>query len=413
MQLIYRIILLSFATVWMAGCMKHEASYTPCSSDDIRVAALLALTGSASSTGQTSQASLEIARQDMLKYMGEMNISRKLSLEIIDSKTDTAEALKQLKNIYNKGIRLVIGPYSSAELAAVKNFADSHDMLLVSPASVAVSLAIPGDNVFRFSSPDIIQGEAMAKMLEVDHIKAIVPLVRNDIWGNDLIAAISNGFGKSGGIIHDPVFYPVETTDFQSYLSELDANTAFEIGRFSAGEVAVCMLSFAEGTLLLSKAESFNSLDLVPWYGNSGFAQTASAITDLAAARFASTHGLPCPSYGLDEVAKVKWQPLVAKIKEKIGREPDVYAITAYDAFMVSVSTLIKTGPDPSIVFLKNVFLNEADNYFGASGPVYLDVNGDRATGNYDFWSVIHETSGYSWKRTACYNSATGILTKL
>jgi branched-chain amino acid transport system substrate-binding protein len=377
------------------------------------MAALLSITGGGYSTGQTSQVSLDIAYQDMLEYLKNLGIKQTLTLKIIDTETDTAVALAQLKDLHAQGIRLVIGPYSSAEVAACKSYADAHDMMLVSPSSVAVSLAIPDDNVFRFVSTDVIQGEAMNTMMVEDNIKAIVPLVRNDVWGKDLMAALRKNFEASGGVVHAPVMYEPGTIDFNSHLSQLDANVADEIGKFSQNEVAVYMISLAEGSGFLTKAGVYTNLNNVYWYGNSGFAQNASAIADTGAARFAYTHGFPCPIYGLDEAAKDKWQPLVAQIAEKTGRVPDVYAITAYDAFRTGAMTLLKTGPDPSIAFLRSTLTTEADNYFGASGPTYLDINGDRATGNYDFWSVKHDQKGYYWKRTAMYNSATGVLVRL
>ena len=50
---------------------------------------------------------------------------------------------------------------------------------------------------------------------------------------------------------------------------------------------------------------------------------------------------------------------------------------------------------------------------FGATGNTKLDENGDRAVGNYDFWAVKHDSTGYNWKRIAKYNSVSGTLVRL
>jgi len=71
------------------------------------------------------------------------------------------------------------------------------------------------------------------------------------------------------------------------------------------------------------------------------------------------------------------------------------------------------TGTHTDIATFKLAFVDEAANYFGASGNTALDVNGDRAVGNYDFWAVKQNPSGYLWQVVAQYNSATGILTRL
>ena len=98
------------------------------------------------------------------------------------------------------------------------------------------------------------------------------------------------------------------------------------------------------------------------------------------------------------------------RIQSQIGRVPDVYSFTAYDALWVLVRAYRTAGNDPSIALLKKVFVNEADNFFGASGNTQLDINGDRVVGNYDFWAVKSDSIGYEWKRVAQYNSLHGIL---
>ena len=398
----------------VVSCSKKEnPRYTPVNSKEIHIGALLSLSGSGFSTGQATQVSLELARQDIDEYLASVGITENLSLDIVDTKTDTAEALKQLKIFYEKGIRLVIGPYSSAELLAIKNFADTHGIVVVSPSSVAVSLAIPNDNIFRFVSSDLIQGEAMNKMLTDDKIKVIVPFIRDDLWGNDLLNVTRENFIKSGGAVLPPLKYETGTTDFSVLLSQLDTLVAAELGHHNANEVAVYMLSFAEGSDVLGEANKYPHLNNVYWYGGSAFAGNTSVQNDTNAALFAYTHGLPCPIYGLDDAAKDKWQPLKDRIQAQLGRMPDVYALTAYDALWVSVLTYITTGLSPDIALLKSAFVRVSENFFGATGNTRLDDNGDRAIGNYDFWAVKHDTTGYNWKRIAKYNSATGTIIRL
>lgn len=409
----YLVVVILIVAMISSCAKKENPDYDAVASGEIRIGVLLSLTGGGFSTGQSTRVSLEIARGDILAYLNTLRIDKKITLEMTDTKTDTAEALKQLKIMYGKGIRLVIGPFSSAELGAIKNYADTHDMLLVSPSSVAVSLAIPGDNVFRFVSTDVIQGKAMRTLLVQDSMKVIVPLVRDDLWGRDLLASTRKDFEESGGRVHTPVLYPPNTTDFGAFLAELDGNTAEELLSYNPGEVAVYLIALGEGSDFLAQSNNYPDLSLVRWYGSSAFAQNASVFSDTTAAFFAKNHGFPCPVYGLDESAKNKWQPLVDRIRMQTGRVPEVYAITAYDACWVAVLTYLKTGSYPSVSFLKSVFTQEAGNFFGASGNTSLDVNGDRATGNYDFWAVERNLQGYTWKIVARYNSVTGVLIRV
>ncbi len=394
-------------------CKPDRPVYQPVGASQIHIGALLSLTGSGMSTGRATQVSLEMARLDIQDYLTSLGIHKTVTLDVADTRTDTTEALKQLKLMYDKGVRLVIGPYSSAEVAALKNFADTHGMLVVSPSSVAVSLAIPGDNIFRFVSSDVIQGEAMSKMLTDDKIKVIVPLVRDDLWGNDLMEVVRRDFVKAGGIVQTPLKYTPGTTVFSGLLSRMDSTVAAVLDHQNPNEVAVYLLSFGEGTAILGMARKYEHLNNVYWYGGSAFAGNTSVMADTNATLFAYTHGLPCPVYGLDDAAKDKWQSLKNRIQSQLGRPPEVYAYTAYDALWVGVLTYTSTGPSPGIELMKSAFVNVAANFFGASGNTLLDENGDRASGNYDFWAVKHDTSGYNWKRVAKYNSSTGTLTRI
>jgi branched-chain amino acid transport system substrate-binding protein len=56
--------------------------------------------------------------------------SSRVGLIIEDTKTDPDVALEKLMDLASKGIRIVIGPSTSAAVAAVKEYADKNDMLI-------------------------------------------------------------------------------------------------------------------------------------------------------------------------------------------------------------------------------------------------------------------------------------------
>ena len=77
---------------------------------------------------------------------------------IEDSRLEPELALEQAKSLRDRGAQPLIGPQSSAEVAFLKPFVDENGLLLVSPSSTAGTLAIPGDNVFRFTPADSVEG---------------------------------------------------------------------------------------------------------------------------------------------------------------------------------------------------------------------------------------------------------------
>jgi branched-chain amino acid transport system substrate-binding protein len=379
----------------------------------MKIGVLIDLTGSASSVGENSQTSLQLARNDIQAWLFSVGLDTELSLVMEDTRTDTAIALERLKALSAHGIRMVIGPYSSPELAHVKQYADQHDILLVSPASVVASLAIADDNIFRFIPCDLVQEKATSALLTEDGIKWVIPVMRNDIWGHELLQSAAGKFTASGGGVAEALQYDISGNDIPEVVIRLNEAVGEALLTHSPEETGVYMLSFSEGTSILHAAGKLENLKKVRWYGSSAFGMNAGILADTAAASFAFSHGLPCTMYGLDESARHIWEPLKTRITNLLDRQPDAYAMTSYDALWVIVRTALALSNDHSISRMKTVFNNESNQYFGASGNTWLNDAGDRAFGNYDFWGIQPLAGGYVWTRLAWYNSATGTLVRL
>jgi len=119
----------------------------------LRIGVLASLTGSWSTLGQNTVTALQLAIERL-----EADASRKsdarVRLFVRDTKLDPALALAAIKDLDKRGVNVVIGPQSSSELAAVKAYADQHDILVISQGSTASSLAIANDNLFRMCPND-------------------------------------------------------------------------------------------------------------------------------------------------------------------------------------------------------------------------------------------------------------------
>jgi len=164
------LLVVGFAAGWFLKTPAPEVAPQP----EVVFGALLALTGSASSMGESSEAALELAVEGVNEYLLSIGSKTRISVIVEDTKTDPAVALEKLQSLAGKGIKVVIGPQSSAEVETVKAYADENGILLVSPSSVAPSLAIPGDNVFRFCPDATHQAEAVARLMWEDGVKVIM-----------------------------------------------------------------------------------------------------------------------------------------------------------------------------------------------------------------------------------------------
>jgi branched-chain amino acid transport system substrate-binding protein len=163
------------------ACSDDDEGPSPTTEGSLTVGALLPLTGDLASYGETSQAALDEAVA-ALEAEG-----TSVTLSIKDTATEPATALEGLTALHEEGVKLAIGPYASSQVRAVKEFADQNGIVLISPLSTSTALAVPDDNIYRFTPDDQQEGVAVANLAWADGIRTIVPITRDD-EGNSLFS---------------------------------------------------------------------------------------------------------------------------------------------------------------------------------------------------------------------------------
>jgi len=371
--------------------------------DEISVGALLSLTGSWVSLGESSQEALEYGITEINAYMEELGYSTRFKLYIEDTQTDPEIALQKLKSLHSRNIKAVIGPQASSEVSACKEYADANDILLISHSSTAHSLAIEDDNIFRFCSDDQHEGKAVAQLMWEDGIRAVVPAWRNDAGNSGLHDATKANIESLGGTVYDGSMYAANTVDFSDVIAALKAQLTQAINQYGTDRVAVYIAAFDEIVTLFNQVDNDSVLSSVRWYGSDGVALSAGLITDTEAAQFAVSVGYPNPIYGFDQDALDKYQPIVDIIAAKINRQPDAFTLAAYDALWVLAQTYIDSEISDDFSIFKKSFIRNATSYFGTTGWTILNEAGDRKYGNYDFWSVTETNGAFAWQLVATY----------
>lgn len=390
-------ILLSI--VLLPACKKNDDTPPAKTAETVTVGALLSLTGNWSTLGLTSKAAIEIAVEDINLYLRKNGASRKFAATVFDTKLDAGLASQYMAEAKEKGITFILGPQSSAEAAAVKPYADDHDMLVVSQGSTAGSLSIAGDNLFRFCPADNVEGAAMGRTIYNDGIRALVTIARDDAGNKGLQTATGSAFIEKGGSITPLTPYEISTSDFTSVVANIKtAITNFTSGH-DAGAVAVYLASFDECVALFRAAAADSVLASVRWYGGDGVALSAALIGDAAAADFAIQTQFFAPAFGLPEAYRSKWEPLAEKIKARTGIEPDAFALATYDALWVMALSYEAAGSGtPGFQSLKTAFPLQARDYTGVTGPTRLNDAGDRESGSFDYWGITKGQDGaYKW----------------
>jgi branched-chain amino acid transport system substrate-binding protein len=382
--------------------------------------ALIPLTGAASSLGESEEVALKIAVEDVNQYYSHGNSKTRVGLIVEDTQSNPTVTLERLKDLAPKGVRIVIGPSTSADLQTAKNFADQKGILLVSPSSTAPSLAIPGDNIFRLVPDDTNQGQAIARHMWQDSVRVVIPIWRTDVYGNDLVKATTYNFRHLGGTVLDGIGYEPRTGDFSTSLNRINfmiwdqdlKSLSFKasqaIAKYGADKVGVYLVAFDEVVPILFEAQSQPILSTLKWYGSDGSALNDKLIKNNDASMFAIKTGFLNPIFGIDydnnnnRDSEHKFRLVDNEIHQRIGKLPRTYAEVAYDAFWVSALTENAIGASNNIDSIKNIFLRTAASYAGITGNTSLNQAGDRRYGDYDFWAIRttgEDQGGYTWQQ--------------
>jgi hypothetical protein len=107
------------------------------SGDTVRFGALLPITGVFSSSGKSTEAALRMALRDVNANFSKSNSSLRYELVVHDTESDPTVSLEKLRLLAKEGIRIVIGPATSAELKATRI------LLTKMISSYLVPLALP------------------------------------------------------------------------------------------------------------------------------------------------------------------------------------------------------------------------------------------------------------------------------
>lgn len=379
---------------------------------EVLLGGLFSLTGNWATLGQTSAVAVEIAVDEVNRYLEGNAAGLRFRVAVVDTRLDPERALEQVQALHARGAQILIGPQSSAEVAYLKPYVDANDLLLVSHASTAGNLAIPGDNVFRFTPSDVPEAEANSALMWEDGIHTVVPIWRDDAGNAGLEVATRAAFSALGGTVLEGVKYGTATQDFNATVATLRVQVEQAIAQQDTDRVAVYLAAFDEVVQLFARAAADPVLGTVRWYGSNGVALSDALVNDPTAAEFAIRAGYPNPVFGRDEGAREVWEPLVEQIRARTGHEPDGFALAVYDAVWVAARGYTASGATQDIERLKHAFTTAASTHFGATGWAVLNEAGDRRYGNFDFWAIRMQDGVPRWTRVAVYEGRTRRLTR-
>ncbi|HET7644649.1 MAG TPA: ABC transporter substrate-binding protein [Nitrososphaeraceae archaeon] len=390
------------------------------------VGAIIPYTGSYASMGKPVKVALEKAEYDVNQYFEKMNSSSRVNLIMGNSKTNWDDTLNAIKELYARGAKIIVGPATSTAVAAVKDFANENNIILISYSSTSPALSIKGDNLIRFIPDDVNQGKVIAKKMIDDGIKVVIPMWRGDIYGNELYKSTKYSFEKLGGKIEKGINYKPNTGKFATSLhrinfimwnkdlGKLNGMVSEAITKYGRNEVGVFIVSYDEITPILIQASNYPSLGDVRWYGSDSIAQNHHITKNIDSALFSLQTNFSNPLYSINTTT-----PEIHELSEILEQqlhsgESIIYPAIAYDAFWVSSLSLDKNSTkeqhlginnnnnnNNKTLSFKDIVLKTTETFNDSiTGKISLNEAGDRIGESYDFWTVSKNPhkSGYFWQ---------------
>jgi len=377
---------------------------------DILIGALLPLTGVLSSYGENDKVALELAVSDVNEWLTSLGKPWRVKLIVEDTATDPKTALDKVQALHGRGVKIFIGPMSSAEVSEIKSYADANGLLIISQSSTSPALSIPNDSILRFCPMDVAQGAAIARIMWDRGIRYLVPVWRGDTWGDGLkefsvkaFDKILKASGQAGGI-DSGIRYDPAAKEFSAEAAKLASIVDGAVKSYGKDKVGVLVISFEEVAAIFAASKAYPILSEVKWQGSDGTAGTAVLIEDKSLAEFSvkvsfyNTIGSPGASPYTDRVKSY--------VYGKLKREPEAYAYFAYDALWAIALALDSVGKYDGVA-VRNAIPQILKHYMGASGFFSLDENGDRATGDYDILAIKLVAGEYKWETIGAYRYAT------
>jgi branched-chain amino acid transport system substrate-binding protein len=330
-------------------------------------------------------------------------------LVVQDTATDPNTALQKIQSLYAQGVKFVVGPMASSEVAAIMNFADQNHIIAVSQSSTSPLLAIPKPYVFRVVPTDFYQAKAIAALLHKLNITRIVIVYRSDAWGQGLSSAIANESAKLGIEVLGSFGYDPSSSAMPAAEQAAVQKASQALGT-PGPDAALVMVTFeTDGVAVAQAAASDPVLSKVRWIGTDGVAGSTTLVQNagsaLAKAKFLATIASPNPE-------DPRYQKFVQEFKQFCGSPPVAYDPYAYDAamFIMSAIAYLKSTNSTAVAQLLAQW-GQDGTYKGVTGPIYLDQYHDRIYASYLIVGVAIVNGTPTWINAGFYNGTTGQIT--
>lgn len=334
------------------GCTKKEES------KEIKIGAVLPLTGSAAPYGENAKKGILLAMEEINSKDG-IN-GRKIKVIFEDSKTDPKEAVSALHKLYqiNK-IPFIIGDINSTGVLAMAPIAEKNHIILLSPGASNPKISDAGDYIFRNWHSDALEGEVDSDFAynKLGWKKASVLYV-NAAYGVGLAEVFRDKFNNIGGEIVAFEAYEQDSTDMRGQINRIlskNPDGIFLPGWPKEMSVALKQLKELGSKLPILSVQGFDDPSILQLAGL--------AAEDV----IFSIPEAPDPN---DKMVK----HFNTSYKQKFNIDPGVCSAAGYDALKIYAWSIERVGYNPEKVQKE---MSVIKDFPGGDGKISFDENGD------------------------------------
>ncbi len=395
------------ATALLAGC-------GPAADDGVQthtIVGLFPLTGPLSTFGENSARVAELAAADVNEWLEAEGKDWRLRLEIDDTQTEGPVGLRKMQNWFGDGVRFFAGPQGSGVAQECLAFANSNQILFISPSSTSPALGIADDWLFRFCTDDMVQGPAIAAAAAAAGVDHLIFSWQGDTWGDGLQGAAAGSVVEKGITIYPKELrFDPQKEDFSTDAALLDEYVTDLVEQgIPLDKIGVNLITFEQAAPYMAEAARYDQLREVVWIGSDGTAVSEAVLQHPVASQFAvDVKFVNSMNRPAAEVAQSNKNRVRDHVQEVLGRDIDSYAYNTYDIIWALALSIDEAGYNPAAA--KEILPRVADEWskvYGASGHVVLNEAGDRAFADYDYW-VLNDAK--EWEIVGYFDGASGVI---
>jgi branched-chain amino acid transport system substrate-binding protein len=214
------------------------ASHAGAQTAPVKVGLMLPATGTFASLGTMIENGFKL----YVAEQGGKLEGREIAYSKVDDESDPSKASDNINKLIKRDhVDVVVGTVHSGVALAMAKVAKETGTLLIVPngGANAITGAMCAKNIFRSSFSSWQSGYAMGQVAAQRGHKKISTITWNYAFGNESVAAFTEGFEKAGGKVVQSLTLPFPNVEFQALITQIAADKPDAVYAFFAGGGAV------------------------------------------------------------------------------------------------------------------------------------------------------------------------------